>query len=342
MSQLGFEHDEAESKVTSRSHRAPNLLNDLDTREWLKTTKSVWYHGVDDLEIPYLLPICDAIRAQFGDEKAQEILGQLLDSVMVSRPPPRDALKSQHPATFSESDIEKLILFFTKQGDRVLDPFLGTGSSLKACLSTGRTGVGIELVPYWAEIARKRLLSQPSLFGQISDVEVIEGDARDALLTFKDESFGFIVTSPPYWSMLNKIDHKAQRERSSKGLATRYSDHESDFSNIPDYQTFLDALRVVFAECERVLQINRYIAVVVSDFRDKAKFHLFHADMADVLDDVGLQLAGVTILVQDSKALYPYGMPHAFVSNIHHQYVVIAKKPRSGPSSSERGEHEIS
>ena len=37
-------------------------------------------------------------------------------------------------------------------------------------------------------------------------------------------------------------------------------------------------------------------------------------------------LEGITILVQDSKNLYPYGIPFAFVSNIHHQYILVFRR----------------
>jgi DNA modification methylase len=156
---------------------------------------------------------------------------------------------------------------------------------------------------------------------------VIQGDSRNELAKFPEDSFSFVVTSPPYWSVLNKqADHKVKRERISRDLPTRYSDHEDDLANIDSYGDFLGALATVFRECRRVLSPNRYIAVVVSDFRDKDHFYLFHADIARLLEQVGFSLAGITILVQDSKNLYPYGMPHAFVSNIHHQYVVLARR----------------
>jgi hypothetical protein len=126
---------------------------------------------------------------------------------------------------------------------------------------------------------------------------------------------------------LNKpADHKVKRERIKKGLPTKYSDAKADLANAPTYGMFLRRLEMIFRECVRVLAHKRYIAVVVSDFRDKSMFYMFHADIARLLERIGLELAGITILVQDSKTLYPYGMPYAFVSNIHHQYVVIARK----------------
>lgn len=310
-------------------HRGKNLLNDLDTREWLLATKSIWYHELGDLRVPALERLADALRRQLGDEETEELLGQLYDSIAVSRAPTRDSLKSQHPATYPEGDIENLIRFFTKAGDVVLDPFLGSGSTLVATRNTGRHGVGIEVVPRWAELARERLGDQLPLFQDASRADVLLGDSRTLLADTPAESFDFIVTSPPYWSVLNKpADHKVKRERLNKNLPTNYSEADDDLANVGSYEDFLSALSDVFRQCHRVLRMGRYIAVVVSDFRDKSTFMMYHADVARLLESLGFQLSGITILVQDSKTLYPYGMPYAFVSNIHHQYVLILRKPR--------------
>lgn len=323
----------ASAEAQPRVHRGANLLNDLDPKEWLLATKSVWYSQVSDLQVPFLEAVTVALRSEYGDERAEELLGQLFDSILLSRPPSRDPLKAQHPATFAETDIEKLIRFFTKTGETVLDPFLGSGSALVAAEHCGRNGVGVEITHKWAEVARQRVHNERSMFAEYeTSAEVIEADARVALASFPDEHFGFVVTSPPYWSMLNKpADHKVKHERVSKGLPTRYSEATSDLANLENYDEFLSALGLIFGECHRVLRSKRYIAVIVSDFRDKARFHLFHSDVARLLEQVGFHLAGVTILVQDSKTLYPYGMPHAFVSNIHHQYVIIARKGDQSP-----------
>ena len=57
----------------------------------------------------------------------------------------------------TESDVKKLLQFFSKERQKVLDPFVGVGSTLIACRETNRVGYGIELIPKWAEIARLRL-----------------------------------------------------------------------------------------------------------------------------------------------------------------------------------------
>src|SRR5271157_4198324 len=122
------EKEVVKSKVLKRAqHRAQNNLNDLTNVEWLTFTKSVWQ----------------------------------------SRPPPRDELKEQHPATFAENDIEKLILFFTKKGGMVLDPFSGSGSTLIACLNTGRGGLGVELIENWITLSKQRLERAKETIGSI-------------------------------------------------------------------------------------------------------------------------------------------------------------------------------
>jgi DNA modification methylase len=246
-------------------------------------------------------------------------------------------LKEQHPATFAENDVEKLILFFTKKGASVLDPFLGSGSTLVACLNTERNGYGVELVEKWAAIARRRLQlarlhrrrrgTDLTPESKTLELQVLRGDSRVALRRFDSAYFDFVVTSPPYWKILTKAkDHKSRRERLSKGLPTQYSEDSRDLGNAGEYTQFLNELARVFAECYRVLKSGKYMVVVVSDFRHGTEFISFHSDLAMAVQRVGFTLEGITILVQDSKNLYPYGMPYAFVSNIHHQYVLIFRK----------------
>jgi DNA modification methylase len=233
--------------------------------------------------------------------------------------------------------VARLVRFFTKPGDVVLDPFLGIGSSLKAAATENRNGIGIELSTEFAQLSRDRLEEEvgDSLLNQTRQ-EVLQGDSRLVLATLPESSVDFVVTSPPYWNILHKKDHKAKNEREKKGLKTRYSESDVlDLGNIDDYEVFLEQLMEVFRGCQRVLKPKKHIAIVVSDFRDGPKLRMFHADVANRLEQDGWLLKGITILHQAHKRIYPYGYPTSYVPNIHHQYILILQNIKQADSSAD-------
>lgn len=265
-----------------------NAMNELTSTEWLPETVSVWN---------------------------QRGLGANHPDAQIER---------QHPAPFSFTDVGRLVRFFTKSKEVILDPFVGVGSTLKACAVEGRNGIGFELNPRYAELAQERLLVEVKDFSSskvTQDVRV--GDARELIKGLPDDSLDLIITSPPYWNILHKVDHKAKQEREKHDLDTKYSDDNRDLGNIDDYNVFLEELASILGACGRALKPKKYMAVVVSDFRDKSKFVMFHADLANSLEKYKLELRGLTVLYQRHKRVFPYGYPYAYVPNIHHQYILI-------------------
>lgn len=277
-----------------------NTLNDLNGSQWMPETKSFLY---------------------------QRGLGSKHPHAQIER---------QHPAPYSFQDISHLIAFFTKKGMSVLDPFGGVGSTAKACEILGRKCTSIELQQKWHNLAIERLETEIGL-GASKNHSFIQGNSRNVLCKIDDASFDFVVTSPPYWSILNKkADHKVKQERLSNNLATNYSDNDvNDLANIKSYDEFLNVLvNDIFLECARVLKPKKYMALVVSDFRNKSEYVSFHSDLiqklnkANTPDGYHIYLAGTKILIQNHKSLLPYGYPFAYVENIHHQYILIFRKDR--------------
>ena len=275
-----------------------NPLNDLTGKDWLPETKSFFY---------------------------QKGLGANH---------PEAQIEKLHPAPYSFQDIGHLVRFFTKKGMKVLDPFGGVGSTAKACEVDGRICTSIELSPKWHQLSIQRLETEVGE-GTSNHHEFINGDSCEILLTFPDDSFDFMVTSPPYWGILNKLDQKVIKNRVENNLETKYSEDEKDLGNVSSYEEFLDILiNKIFLQCARVLRPGKYMAIVVSDFRDKTDFISFHSDLIYRLNKAAipnggvLKLQGTKILLQNHKSLLPYGYPFAYVENIHHQYILIFKKEK--------------
>jgi DNA modification methylase len=280
-------------EVIERVVSPRNTLNALTAKEWITETVSVW---------------------------RQRGLG---------RGHPDTAIERQHPAPFSFTDVARLVRFFTKPGQTVLDPFVGIGSTLKAAALEGRNGIGIELEKEFVKLSKERLKSEVDS-GDVEPTsqEILQGDARKVMATLEDDSVDLVITSPPYWNILHKKDHKAIQEREAKGLKTRYSDAKADLGNIPVYDDFLDELTGILVQAKRVLKHKKYMAIIVSDFREGPRLRMFHADIASRLEREGFVLQGITILHQTHKRVFPYGYPASYVPNIHHQYIVILRNDR--------------
>lgn len=86
--------------------------------------------------------------------------------------------KVDHPTQKPLPTIQPLIEASTNKGDLVLDPFMGSGTTLVACAKLGRRGIGIELDPDYFEIACRRVeeaYRQPDFFVATPVAAVQEG-----------------------------------------------------------------------------------------------------------------------------------------------------------------------
>ncbi|MGI8435699.1 MAG: DNA-methyltransferase [Chthoniobacterales bacterium] len=79
-----------------------------------------------------------------------------------------ESTRRGHPAPYPEALAERLIKLFSFAGDTVLDPFIGTGTTSLAAITTGRNSIGNEIEPTYLKIAQQRLqlaTAMPRMFG---------------------------------------------------------------------------------------------------------------------------------------------------------------------------------
>lgn len=272
--------------------KAPvNCLNDLNAKEWIKLTSTVW------------------IEDRAGLTK----------------------LVKKHPAPFSLDVATRLIRMFTKEGETVFDPMMGTGTTLVAASALRRHSIGIELHPYFYRLTKKRLRLENA-----RGWKIIRGDAGSRAGGVQSPTeVTLIVTSPPYWNILTNRK-QGQKTKQRAGLRTRYSDIPSDLGNIEQYPTFLNELEIVLGASLGILVRGGHVAIVVSDFVKRepqgVKYYRFVNDVAEMVElHLHLQQRGKIILYQSYKRAFPYGYPRAYVPNFHHQEILIFRKNTDRP-----------
>lgn len=299
-----------------------NTLNELSGEEWLYFTKSVWTTA-------YPSELGHALRRQHGANKPPRLMARLIE-------------------------------FFTRSGELVLDPFAGVGGTLLgAAIARGpRRAIGIELAPRWAEVyaevVAQALAARDGQGPVLADLgpndpggvrgfdpagcELRVGDALELLPDLAAESVDFVATDPPYNVQLPMTMSGGALAEDFANRRTDYAmvtDDPADLANAPDYPAFLDRMTEVLREVHRVLRANRYAVLIVRDAYQDGRYLFTGADLASRAASVGLVPKGDLIWYQAGTRLRPYGYPTGFVPNITHQHLLVLR--REPPRRRRRG-----
>lgn len=232
----------------------------------------------------------------------------------------RDLKKTQeekslgHPASYPVSLCEKLIKTFARSNCNVLDPFNGIGSTMVAAEKLNCRGTGIDLSEDFCNIAKKRIKSDK--------IKILQGDSLKILDTLEKESFDLVVTSPPYWDILNQkrsVDLKNNKN---------YSNKDNDLGNINNYKQFIDSLKFIFSKIYTLLKHRTYCLINVMDIRKKSEFYPLHSDLAYALREIGFIFDDLIIWDRQSNYnnMKTLGYPYKFRINKVHEYILIMYK----------------
>ena len=251
-------------------------------------------------------------------------------------PDTRSHKQRLHGACFPKSLAIQQIEIFTKRGETVLDPFVGVGTTLDATMELGRHGIGIDLNAKFARLAKKDLKGATK-FGLTQ--RIIIDDARNLTRHIARESVDFILTSPPYGTLLKSVKGSfAYKWREHSMLdpirnPKPYSSKRQDLGNM-SYDQFLVAIEDVMRCLLVVLKPGSYAVWVVKDYRNLkhgVPYVNFHGDVIDVGRRAGFLLWDVRIYNQTKyRPLVCLGFPSRnFYLNIGHSYLLTFKKPDS-------------
>ena len=232
-------------------------------------------------------------------------------------------LRKLHPSPKPPQLMQKFVEFFTKEGDWVLDPFMGVGGTLIACSLSKRKATGIDLshkyIKCYEDVCRKlKIRKQRAILGDSANLKKLLPKAK---------KFDFILTDPPYGEMLSNVRSGQFKKDTGVSEATPFSADGRDLGNMERMQ-FLEELRGIIAQSVSVLKPKGYLAIFCKDLQPKGKSHnmLHHSVTEALLTIPELSFRGYKIWVDNTSKLYPFGYPHAFVANQLHQFILIFRK----------------
>lgn len=236
----------------------PNHLNCLTPKEWLKAQLGVWQFYYEGRDI-------------------------------------RD--KDLHPATYPISLSSRCIELFTHRGELVLDPFVGSGTTLVSARDTCRNAVGFDLNPRYIELSQQRL-GQQVLWSDCQQVAVCD-DARNTCDYLLADSVSLILTSPPYANLLNrkrknKSRRGAERYSGQYQRVEQYSQDPRDLGTLPldDYKR---EMAYIFERLLRLLKPQGHCVVNVPDMWWENKRLTIHIAVIEALQAAGYELRNIII-----------------------------------------------
>jgi len=225
-----------------------------------------------------------------------------------------------HPAMFPCSMTDKLLKIFNRSRGMVLDPFMGSGSTVCSAYSKDMPSVGFELSQEYMELTRKRIAGiqgSPDCYPRL-----INDTSANLLQYLAPSSVNLCVTSPPYWDILHQ-------KRTADGKTIRnYGDNSDDLGTIERYEGFLNRLQEIFQKVYVSLETRAYCILVVMDIRKKSTFYPLHMDLASKMLEIGFTIDDIVIWDrrQEYNNLRPLGYPSVFRINKVHEFILIFQK----------------
>ena len=216
---------------------------------------------------------------------------------------------SKYRGNWAPQIPNNLIQLYSKAGDVVLDPMVGSGTTMIEAKSLGRKGFAFDIHPEVVELAREAC--KFPLDKKCFEPVIEQGDARH-LEKVESDSVDLVVTHPPY---LNIIRY---------GKKTT----DGDLSAISNLAKFCNDIEKVARECFRVLKPGKYCAILIGDTRRRRHFVPLAFSVMQCFLRAGFILKEDVIKLQHNCSTTRYWNSQArdFLL-IMHEHLFVFRKP---------------
>ncbi|MBI5193801.1 MAG: site-specific DNA-methyltransferase [Nitrospirae bacterium] len=248
-----------------------------------------------------------------------------------------------HGASFPITLAKHFIKIYSKPDDTVFDPFAGVGTTLDAANILKRHSIGIELNENFIKLFNQGIDPKDGNPNRDYRRIIIQGSAMEVYKYLPVDSVDFILTSPPYANLLNKIrenfadkDYNGNTYKNqSRKLAKPYSKHEEDLGNVT-YEEYLVKMKELFSSLHQVSKPGAYNAWVVRDYRDMENnipYISLHSNLMRVAQEAGWKMWDMIIWDQSSqRKLVRLGgnKSRRYYFNIGHSFILVFRKNIKG------------
>jgi len=226
--------------------------------------------------------------------------------------------KNIHPAVFPIALPAHFIKLLTHEGELVLDPFVGVGTTLVAAQDLNRNAVGFDLKEEYIEIARKRL-KQSRLNYNTKQIAIAD-DARNIPQYFKENTISLCITSPPYANMLNrprlnKSIRGDLRQNEYYMTVQQYSNDPRDLGTM-NHKEYAKALEEIYAGILPLMKPRAHCIININDVWWNNKRYLTHIYVIEALTKAGFEFRNT--FIWDKRDLVNkvgiFGWPNNFIS----------------------------
>ncbi len=204
-----------------------------------------------------------------------------------------------------------LILKYTKEGDLVLDPMVGAGTTLIEAKLLNRDAIGIDVNPQAIKLVKESLEFEAK---NKSKQECYVGDIRK-LEKIANDSIDLIATHPPYLNII------------------KYSEQPilGDLSNIGSLSNFLTEFEPAVKEFYRVLKPDHYCAILIGDTRRHRHYVPLAFNVMHLFLKNGFILKEDIIKIQHNCQTTPKWSSEAKKYDFYlimHEHLFVFRKPK--------------
>lgn len=232
---------------------------------------------------------------------------------------PRDVRdKKAHPATFPIAMAKRVIEQFSHRGELVIDPFVGSGTTLLAAQDLDRNALGFDLKQEYVDLSNSRVASIPEDC-HCQQLAVCD-DARNIINRIAPSTVKLAFTSPPYANILNRErKNKSRRgdlrENEQFGKVEQYSQDSRDLGTL-SADEFETAISEIFAQMKPIFEEKAHVLINITDAWIDGRRVPLHINIINAMRNAGYEFRNT--IIWDRRNLVNrigiFGWPSSYIT----------------------------